>query len=171
VNIVELDPSAGFLHEFCGSQAKEFMVCDLQEPFRWLDDATTIEAFESGTLDMKGFYFTGDDYRYHIEVKAKRRYLQLLKYRFNSGVKHNGKICKWNTVILNKAQKLAWFLLDKCKQIGFIKPSPSLQRCDTRDLRRRILELTQKEVKELGIGKSALHYMRKRARPRTVQDP
>jgi len=164
INIVGLEPSAGFLHEFSGSQTKESLVYDLQEPFRWLSDVTTIEAFESGALDMKDFYFTGDDYRYHVETDAKRRFLELLKNRFNSGVKYKGKIWKWDIVILNKTQELARFLLDKSNQIDFIEPLPSLQRSDTEELRRRILEMTQREAKELGIGKSTLHYLRIHAR-------
>jgi len=164
INIVGLEPSVGFLHEFTGSQTKESLVYDLQEPFRWLGDVTTIEAFESGTSDMKDFYFTGDDYRYRIEVDAKRHFLELLKDRFNSGIKYKCKTWKWDTVILNKTQELARLLLDKSKEIDFIEPRPALQRSDTQDLRRRILELTQEEVKELGIGKSTLHYLRKNAR-------
>jgi len=127
VNIVGLEPSVGFLHEFSGSQTKESLVYDLQEPFRWLGDVTTIEAFESGALDLKDFYFLGDDYRYHIETDAKRRFLELLKNRFNSGVKYNGKTWKWDTVILGKTQELARFLLDKSRQIDFIDAHPSLQ--------------------------------------------
>jgi len=163
VNIVGLELSVGFLHEFTGSQTKESLVYDLQEPFRWLGDITTIEAFESGALDLKDFYFTGDDYRYRIEVEAKRHFLELLKDRFNSGVKYKGKTWKWDTVILNKTHELARFLLDKSKQIDFIEPQPTLQRSDTQDLRKRILELTQMEAKELGIAKSTLHYLRKNA--------
>jgi len=92
----------GFPHEFSGHQTKQSLVYDLQEPFRWLGDIGTIEAFESGVLDVKDFHFLGDDYRYHIEVDAKRRFLQLLKDRFNSSVKYKGKTCKWDTVILSK---------------------------------------------------------------------
>jgi CRISPR-associated protein Cas1 len=93
--------------------------------------------------------------------KAKKRFLELLKDRFNSGVKHNGKTCKWDTVILNKTQELGRFLLDKSKEIDFIEPHPTLQRSDTQDLRKRILELTQGEAQKLGIGKSTLHYLRR----------
>jgi len=143
---------------------KESLVYDLQEPFRWLGDITTIEAFESGTLNLKDFYFTGDDYRYRIETDAKRHFLELLKDRFNSGVRYGGKTWKWDTVILNKTQELARFLLDKSKQADFIEPRPTLQRSDTQDLRKRILELTQREAKELGIGKSTLHSLRVHAR-------
>jgi len=164
INVVGLEPSVGFLHEFTGSQTKESLVYDLQEPFRWIGDVTTTEAFESRALDMKDFYFTGDDYRYHIEIEAKRRFLELLKNRFNSGVKYRGKTWKWDTVILNKTQELARFLLDKSKQIDFTEPHPTLQRTDTQDLRKRILELTQKEAQGVGIGKSTLHYLRRNAR-------
>jgi CRISPR-associated protein Cas1 len=164
INIVGLEPSVGFLHEFTGSQTKESLVYDLQEPFRWLGDVTTIEAFESRVLDMKDFYFTGDDYRYRIEIDAKRRFLELLKDRFNLGVRYRGKTWKWDTAILNKTQELGRFLIGKSKQIDFTEPRPGLQRSDTQDFRRRILELTQREAQELGIGKSTLHYLRGNAR-------
>jgi len=154
----------GFPHEFSGHQTKQSLVYDLQEPYRWLADVSVIVTFESGVLDMKDFNFLGGDYRYHIEVEAKRRFLQLLKDRFNSGVKHNGKAWKWDTVILNKTQELGRFLLDKSGQIDFKEPHPSLQRSDTEELRKRILELTQIQAKEFGIGRSTLHYLRKCAR-------
>jgi hypothetical protein len=64
---------------------------DLQEPFRWIGDITTIEAVEAGALEIKDFYFTGDDYRYRFELEAKKRFLRLLRDRFNSGVEYKGK--------------------------------------------------------------------------------
>jgi len=64
---------------------------------------------------------------------------------------------------LNKTQELARFLLNKSMQIDFIEPRPSLQGNDTQELRRRILELTQREAKGLGIGKSTLHHLRRLA--------
>jgi len=74
-----------------------------------------------------------------------------------------GEAWKWDTVIPNETQALARFLLGKSKQIDFIEPGPILRRSDTQVLRKRILELTQREAKELGIGKSTLHYLRKKA--------
>lgn len=126
INIVALEPAFGFLHEPSRSQTSQSLVYDLQEPFRWLADVTTIEAFESNALDMKDFYFMGDDYRYHIEVEAKRRFLQLLKNRFNAGVRYKGKTWKWDIIILNKAQELASFLLGKPQCIDFIEPAPNI---------------------------------------------
>jgi CRISPR-associated protein Cas1 len=138
------------------------------EPFRFLGDLTAMQAFESGVLDLKDFYFTGDDYSYKIEIEAKRRFLEILKNRFNSGVRYKGKTWKWDTIILNKTQELARFLLDISRQIDFINPSPSLQRSDTQDLRKRILDLTQKEARKLGIEKSTLDYLRRNARGEKV---
>jgi len=166
INTVGLEPSVGFLHEFSDYQTKQSLVYDLHEPYRWIGDVATIEAFESGTLDMKDFYFTGDDYRYRIEVEAKRRFLELLKDRFNSGVKYKGKTWKWDTIILNKTQELGRFLLEKLESLDFLDPAPSLVRSDSQELRKRILELTQKEARELGISKSTLHYLKKHARDR-----
>ena len=164
VNVVGLEPSVGFLHEFSDYQTKQSLVYDLQEPFRWIGDVTTIEVFESDVLDMKDFYFMGDDYRYRVEVEAKRRFLELLKDRFNSGVRYIGKTWKWDTIILNKTQELARFLLGKSNSLDFMEPAPTLTRNDTCEFRKRILELTQGEARELGISKSTLHNLRKNAR-------
>jgi len=147
INTVGLESAVGFLHESAGYQTKESLVYDLQEPFRWLGDVATVEAFESGVVDMKDFYFTGDDYRYRMEIEAKRRFLELLKAKFNSGVKYKSKTWKWDTVVLNKTQELARFLLCKSKSADFIKPRPSLQIGDTPKLRNRIGELIQVEAR------------------------
>jgi len=130
INTVGLEPAFGFLHEPAKHQTAQSLVYDLQEPFRWLCDVTTIEAFESGVLDLKDFYFMGDDYRYHIETDARKRFLELLMRRFNVGVRYKGKTWKWDTIILNKAQELARFLLRKSETIDFAEPA-ALERSDS----------------------------------------
>src|SRR2546427_2567823 len=164
INSVGLEPSAGFLHDFAGYQTKESLVYDLQEPFRWLCDVTVLEAVESRTLDLKDFYFTGDDYRYRIEVNAKRRFLGLLRKSFNSGVRYGKGNYMWDTVIFRKAQELGRFLLGESPTLNFSEPKPDLPQEDTTLLRRRILDLSQNEAGSLGISKSTLHYLRNRAR-------
>jgi len=163
INTVGLEPSVGFLHEFSDYQTKQSLVYDLQEPYRWIGDVTALEAFESGTLDMKDFYFTGDDYRYRIELEAKRRFLELLKDRFNSGVKYKGKTWKWDTLVLDKTRELARFLLGKSGSVDFVEPAPTLKRSDGRELRKRVLALSAREARKLGIRKSTLHYLRENA--------
>ena len=97
-------------------------------------------------------------------MNAKRAFLALLRERFNSGVRYRGCFCKWDKVILRKAQELARFLTKKTEEISFEEPCPKLERIDTQKMRKRILRLSQSEAEALGIGKSTLHYLRKHAR-------
>jgi CRISPR-associated protein Cas1 len=154
----------GFLHEFVGYQTKQSLVYDLQEPFRWISDVAVVEAFESKVLDLPDFYFMGDDYRYRFEIEAKRRFLDLLRERFNTGAKYNGRVLKWDTIIERKAAELGRYLSGGTDRLSFSEPSPSLHRIDDAELRRRILSLSQSNARKLGIGKSTHHSLRKNAR-------
>jgi CRISPR-associated protein Cas1 len=136
----------------------------LQEPFRWLADVAVIEAFESGALDLSDFYFTGDDYRYRFEAGAKQRFIQVLRERLNSGAKYRGRMLKWDTVVEQKITELGRFLIGKTSSLDSAQPVPSLERMDSRELRSKILALTQLGARELGIGKSTCHYLREKAR-------
>jgi hypothetical protein len=69
-------------------------VYDLQEPFRWIADVTVMEAFESEVLDLSDFYFMGDDYRYRFDLEAKQRFLDLLRERFDTGIKYKDHTLK-----------------------------------------------------------------------------
>ena len=64
---------------------------------------------------------------------------------------------------MNKTQELGRFLLGKSGSIDFIEPSPNLMRSDSQELRKRVLELSAREARRLGISKSTLHYLRKNA--------
>ena len=154
----------GFLHDFAGYQTKQSLVYDLQEPFRWICEVATLEAFESGLLDLKDFYFLGDDYRYHLDFEAKHRFLELLKERFNSGIKYKGKHWKWDTVIMKKTEELRRFLLSKTESLDFCEPVAKINRSDSLEMRKRILELTPKQAHEIGISKSTWNYLRKNAK-------
>jgi len=125
---------------------------------------TVVEAFESGVLDLPDFYFAGDDYRHRFEAEAKRRFLDVLRERFNVGVRYNGRVLKWDTVIEQKAVELSRYLVDRSTELDFLKPSPCLYRTDQREFRKRILSLSQSEAQGLGIRKSTLHYLRKSGR-------
>jgi CRISPR-associated protein Cas1 len=166
INAIGLEPSVGFLHEFSDYQTKQSLVYDLQEPFRWLVDLTVMQAFQSGVLDAHSFYFTERDYRYRFELEAKGRYLDALRERFNSGVKYKGRLLKWDTVIQAKASELGRYLVQSGEGLDFSEPSPQIERADDRGVRHTILKLTQSQARALGIGKSTLHYLRKRARAR-----
>jgi CRISPR-associated protein Cas1 len=174
INTVGLESAYGFLHEPSDYQTKESLVYDLQEPWRWLCDVIVIEAFESHVVNMRDFCFTSDYYRYYLDVDAKSRFRQFIRDKFKADVQYKGKTWKWDTIIPNKCQELARFLLGKSESLDFLKPSPSLQRDDTIKVRDRILSLSTEEARELDIGKSTLHYLRRHARnprPFTVYKP
>jgi CRISPR-associated protein Cas1 len=166
VNTVGLEPCVGFLHETSGYQTKQSLVYDLQEPFRWIADVTVMDALESGILDLPDFYFTGDDYRYRFDPEAKHRFLDLLRESFNSGVRYRERALKWDTVIEDKTNELGRFLTGRSPRLDFVEPAPSLERLDNRELRAKILALTASEAKQIGIGKSTLHYLRRNASSR-----
>ena len=163
INSVGLEPSVGFLHDFSIYQTKQSLAYDLQEPFRWLVDLSVIQVFESKTLELSDFYFTGDDYRYRFEVEAKQRFIEVLREQFNSGVKYKGRVLKWDTVIQEKTSELARYLNGRSRKIDFSEPAPVLERTDNRATREVILSLTQSEARKRGIGKSTFHYLRMRA--------
>jgi len=163
INAVGLEPSIGFLHDFSDYQTKQSLVYDLMEPFRWLVDLSVLQAFESRILDWSSFYFTADDYRYRFELEAKRRFIQLLRERFNSGVVYKGRVMKWDTVIQEKTSELGKYLTGRSRALNFSELAPTLERTDNRAVRERILSLTQSEARSRGIGKSTLHYLRKNA--------
>ena len=163
INTVGLEPSVGFLQETSGYQTKQSLVYDLQEPFRWIADVVVMEAFESGVLVLPDFYFKGDDYRYRFKPEAKERFLDLLPERFNSGVSYKGRGLKWGTIIDQKTIELSRYLKGQAGRLDFSEPSPDLRRTDDHALRKRILDLSQREARRLGIGKSTLHHLRRNA--------
>jgi CRISPR-associated protein Cas1 len=164
INTVGLEPSVGFLHETSGYQAKQSLVYDLQEPFRWLADVAVMDAFESEVLDLPDFYFTGDDYRYRFQPEAKQRFLDLLRERFNSGVRYKGRALKWDTVIEQKAVELCRYLFGRSSRIDFSDPPSILSRTESQQIRTSILRLSQSEAESLGIRRSTLCHLRKKAR-------
>jgi len=163
INAVGLEPSVGFLHDFSDYQTKQSLVYDLQEPFRWLADISVVEAFESGALKLRDFFFTGDDYRYRLDVDAKRRFVELMKARFNAGILYKGRVLKWDTVIEQKANELGRFLIGKSSTLDFAEPQPRLESRDGREIRAKILALTYSRARQLGLAKSTLHYLHKNA--------
>ena len=60
--------------------------------------------------------------------------------------------------------ELSRFLVGKSGAVDFEEPSPRFNALDNRELRSKILALTQSDATGLGIGKSTLHYLRKNAR-------
>jgi len=164
VNTVGLEPAVGFLHELSHYQTSESLVYDLEEPFRFLVDLSVIQAFETHELTPQDFIFTRDDYLYRIQWEGKMRLLGTLRETFNCGVSYKERRFKWDTVIEEKTTELARYLNGSTPELDFSKPAPILERQDTREVRERILCLSQCEAEKLCIGKSELHYLRRKAK-------
>jgi hypothetical protein len=73
-------------------------------------------------------------------------------------------VLKWDTIIEQKTVELGRYLAGRTSQLDFSGPSLNLTRTDDRELRRRILSLSQLDPRRLRIGRSMLHYLRKNAK-------
>jgi len=172
INTTGLDVSLGYLHE--DQPATTPLVYDFQEPYRWLVDYTVLRMVLSRAFSWDDFYFTGGDYRLRIKPPLLDRYAELLREQFNSGVMYGGKRLTWDTLILRKCQELARYLLNRTAEFDLKAPKPVLERPDTRALREKILSLSSSDARTLRLGKSTVHYLRKRAkeeRPFKVYTP
>ena len=67
-------------------------------------------------------------------------------------------------MIEQKTNELGRFLIGKKPSVQFVEPAPQLERQDIRELRAKILILSASEAKRIGIQKSTLHYLRRRAK-------
>ena len=137
---------------------------DFQEPYRWVVDYVVLRMVLSRAFSWDDFYFTGDDYRLRIKPPLLDRYADLLREQFNSGVMYSGKRLPWDTLITRKCQELARHLLGKTARFDLRTPKPVLERSDTRVLREKILRLSSSDSQKLRLGKSTVHYLRKRAK-------
>jgi len=168
INTIGLEPSVGFLHEPSSYQTKQSLVYDLQEPYRWLVDHVVLRMVLSRAFSWDDFYFTGDDYRLRIKPPLLDRYADLLREQFNFGVMYRGKRLPWDTLILRKCQELARYLLGETARFDLRSPKPVLERSDTRVLREKILRLSSSDAQTLRLGKSTVHYLKRRAREKKL---
>lgn len=159
---VGLEPTVGFLHE--ARQAKYPLVYDLQEPYRWIVDTAVISSLEERRFSKKRDFYRTDNYVLRLRAEAARKLLDTLRVRFNSPVRFKGKLCSWDTVIRLKAQELANHILGKRPDLSFEEPSPALPSDDSGRARSLILSLSSADARKLRIGKSTLHYLRRRAK-------
>jgi CRISPR-associated protein Cas1 len=164
INTTGLDASLGYLHE--DQPATTPLVYDFQEPYRWLVDYVVLRMVLSRAFSWDDFYFTGGDYRLRIKPPLLDRYAELLREQFNSGVMYGGKRLTWDTLILRKCQELAHYLLGKTTRFDLVNPNLNLEREETQALRKKILSLSSAQARKIGLNKSTLHYLRKRARDR-----
>lgn len=161
INVVGLDTHVGFLHE--AQTGKESLVYDLQEPFRWLVDIFVITAIEKRIFEKSDFIRT-ENYNLRLRPSGTRKLLKEMEFHFRKPVEYLGSNIHWDYLIFLKTRELAHYLIGKKQSISFGEPKVNLVRDDSSNIREKILKMTNKESKKLGIGKSQLWYLKEKAK-------
>jgi CRISPR-associated protein Cas1 len=164
INTVGLEPAVGFLHGTSSTQTAESLVYDLEEPFRFLCDVCVIEAFESQMFGPYDFAYERNNFLFRIEPEARARLRNRLIESFNSGVSYHGRTFKWDTVIEEKTLELSRYLTGKTPNLNFTEPEPILERTDSLEVRERILSMSNQEARRLGVGKTTMFDLRRKAK-------
>ena len=159
INAVGLDPTVGFLHELAPSKTP--LVYDIQELYRWLVDLSVLQLLEEKKLKKADFIVTEN---YHLRLKPATAKMLIEKIRLNMDLKmpyKNGKQFTYQTILLDCIQQLANFVIGKRKELQLNIPLVKIRRSDPFELMQRILAISPKERKPLGINKSTLWYQKK----------
>ena len=82
---------------------------------------------------------------------------------FNEKVDYEGKNITWSYILFLKTRELAHYLIGKKKTVNFLKPSYEIERKDSNEIRKKILDISYSDWKKLGFSKGTLHYMKKNA--------
>ena len=82
----------------------------------------------------------------------------------NKKVTYQGKSVIWSYALLLKTRELAHYLLEKRKTTDFSKPHYAVERQDSEDVRKKILEISYIDWKNRGFSKGTLHYMKQNAK-------
>lgn len=119
--------------------------------------------FGERPFGKKDFYRM-DNYVLRLKPEAARRLIDALRIKFNSPVRHAGKLYSWDTVIRLKAQELANYVLGRRSELSFDKPTLASEREDSEAVRKLILSLNTAEARKLAIRRNTLWYLQQRAR-------
>lgn len=161
LNSVGLDPHVGFMHEM--NPAKAPLVYDFQEPFRWIVDVAVISALEKKTFTKKDFIRT-ENYNIRIRPDGVKKLMAELMPQFTKTVKYTGYYREWGYIITEKAYELGQFIIGKRKSLDFSNPEPVLERYDSDDMRKKILDMPYTEWRKMGYSKGSLYYLKKNAK-------
>ena len=114
-------------------------------------------------MQKKDFIVT-EDYHIRLEEDLAKRLINRIKLNFNQKAKYGKKNWAYQNILLDQAQILANYLLDKSTQLEFCSPAVEINRDDDLEVRDAILKMTPEERKKLGISKTTLWYMQKNVR-------
>lgn len=161
INSIGLDMSVGFLHET--SSGKTPLVYDLQELYRWIIDYSIIQLLEEKRL-KKSDFITTENYHIRLREDTAKMLIEKIKANFNQKARYKGKNHTYESIMPDNIQGLANFILNKSDKLEFEIPPIEINRNDSLNIRDKLLNMTSKERKRLGINKSTLWYIQKNLR-------
>lgn len=156
-----LDSHIGFLHEM--RIGKNCLAYDLQEPFRFLIDLAVISIIEKGIMNNRDFIRT-ENYNLRLRPSGAKKLLAEIELWFNKKIKYHDQQYKWSYVLFTQTRDLAYYLLGKIGKLDFSYPSLDLERQDSNELRKLILNIPYKKWEDLGFSKGTLHPMKQKAK-------
>lgn len=159
LNTIGLDSTVGFLHEI--TAARTALVYDIQELFRWLIDLSVIRVLEDRKLKKSDFIVT-ENYNIRLRETAAKALIEKISLNFNRRAKYKGKNYSYQSILFDNTHQLANFIVGRGKhELEFVIPLIKIDRNDSLDVRRMILDMTPGQRKRLGINKSTLWYQKK----------
>ena len=161
LNAIGLDLSIGFLHEL--KDGRSSLVYDVQELYRWLVDLSVIQLLEEKALKKADFIVT-ENYNIRLRENTAKALIEKIRLNFNARALYNGKYYSYQNILYENVRLLANYIIGKSSKLQFNVPEFKIKREDNTDIRSKVLSLTPKDRKKLGINKSTLWYMQKHVR-------
>ena len=82
----------------------------------------------------------------------------------NGKVEYRGKNTSWSSVLLLKAKELSHHLVGKRKTVEFVKPVYEIERHDSDEIRKKILDISYTNWKKQGFSKGTLHQLKQKVK-------
>jgi CRISPR-associated protein Cas1 len=120
-----------------------------------------IQLLEEKKIKKSDFIIT-ENYHTRLGEDVAKLLIEKINSNFNAKYNYkNNKNYSYQIILQDNMQQLSNFILEKKKEFEFNIPKIKLNRNDNVKLREKILDMTSKERKQLGINKSTLWYMKK----------
>ena len=88
--------------------------------------------------------------------------IEKISLNFNKKVAYKSKNYSYESILLDNIQELANFIVDKRKELKFSIPEVRIEGDDSIEVKEKIMGMTVRQRKRLGINKSTLWYQKKK---------
>lgn len=88
--------------------------------------------------------------------------IEKIKLNMNTKAAFRGKNATYQTILFSNLQGLMHFVIGKNKEFSFDIPRLAIKRNDKLDIQQRILTMSPRERRKLGISNSGLWYQKKK---------